>query len=125
MQLTRDQHIEANEGQLAGLKQSLKKAEELRKLVANPLFRRVILEEFCVQECARYAQLSADPTLSEAQRADALGIAQAAGHLRRWIEVIQRMAQTAEGTIGAIEQNLDVLRTSTDEDVESGAVELH
>lgn len=125
MQLTRDQHIEANEGQLSGLKEQVKKAQDLQKLVQNPLFRKVILEEFCVQECARYAQLSADPTLSAEQRADALGIAQAAGHLRRWLDVIRRMAQTAEGTISTIEQNLDILRASTDEDVESGQIELH
>lgn len=28
------------------------------------------MDEFCVQECARYAQASADPMLDERQRAD-------------------------------------------------------
>lgn len=125
MQLTNAQHIENHEKQIRDLRKEVADFADLEKLVANPLFRKVILQRFCVEECARYAQLSADPSLpSDAARADALGIAQAAGHLRRWIQVMQRQAELARGTIHDLEQNLEILRQEP-EDGTPEAPEFH
>lgn len=123
MQLTKEQQLEAHEHQLVELKEAVKQAEELRKLTDSPLFRKVILQRFCVEECARYAQLSADPSLSPEQRADALGIAQAAGHLRRWISVMERMAKTAVDTIPQVEESLEIIRQTPEDELDG--IEQH
>lgn len=96
----------------------LKKQVEIRdlalKIADNPLFKKLILEEFCVNECARYAQQSADFALSDKERADALAFAQAPGHLRRWLSVQIRMGDTAESEIAQHEDYLVELRNNED-----------
>lgn len=68
-----------------------------------PEFRKLILEDFCVEECARYVQASADPALNAEQRADSLAIAQAAGHLRRFLNVVVQMGNSAENQLPSID----------------------
>lgn len=81
----------------------LKAVVELRdlaiKLSKNRDFRKLILEEFCEKECARYAQNSANPQFSDSERADSMAIAQAAGHLKRWLSVTVQMGNQAEREI--------------------------
>lgn len=79
-------------------------AEKALRLSVNPDFKDVILEAFCVRECARYAQLSADPSLDARGQADALALAQAAGHLRRFLSVIVQMGSKAENDIPSIQE---------------------
>lgn len=74
------------------------------RLAVNPDFKKLILQEFCVEECARYAQLSQDPSLTQAQQIDALNIAQAAGHLRRWLQVVNQMGLKAIHDNEALDQ---------------------
>lgn len=105
-----EQRIAGLEKSLKDNKDAVKFAEELRKLVANSLFRKLIIEEFTVREAARYVQESGDPLLSAEQRADALALAQAGGHLKRWIEINLRMGDVAVGTIEALEAELDDVR---------------
>lgn len=80
------------------------------RLSNNRDFKKLILEEFCIQECARYAQNSANPALSAEDRADSLAIAQAAGHLRRYLSVVVQMGATAERDLPQIEDALDEAR---------------
>ena len=49
------------EKQLADTKTLVDRRTIAQRLAANADFRKLILEEFCVNECARYAQASADP----------------------------------------------------------------
>lgn len=102
------------EKQLADHKSLVERRTMAQRLAANSDFKKLILEEFCVQECARYAQSSGDPALTAEQRADALAIAQAAGHLRRYLSVIVQMANAAENTIPDIEAALDEARAEED-----------
>lgn len=81
------------------------------KLAENPVFKRLILDEFCVNESARYAHSSADPALGANERADALALAQAGGHLKRWLSVKIQMGNVAERDIEAVEQALVEART--------------
>lgn len=85
------------------------------KLSENRDFKKLILEEFCVQECARYARESADPALPEHSRADALAIAQAAGHLKRWLSIQIQIGNTAASQIGDIESALEEVRAEQGE----------
>lgn len=84
------------------------------RLASNPDFKKLILQEFCVEECARYAQTSGDPALNAAQRADALAISQAAGHLRRWLQIIGQMGQSAENQMESLDAAITDARAEED-----------
>lgn len=100
-----------------------KKAKELVELRNSALrlhnnrdFRKLILDYFCVQECSRYAHASADPSLDAAARADALALAQAAGHLKRFLSVVVQMGHNAERDITQIDETIEELRLGEDQD---------
>lgn len=80
------------------------------KLYNNPEFKKLILDEFCTKECARYAQASADPALDDRARADSLALAQAAGHLRRFLSVIVTMGNAAERQIPDLDMAIQEAR---------------
>ena len=104
------------------LEQQLNKSKrlvELRDLALNlsknPDFMKLILDEFCVKECARYAQLSSDPSLGAVERADSLALAQAAGHLKRWLSVTVRMGDVAEADQPNLEEQIEIARQEAGE----------
>jgi hypothetical protein len=76
------------------------------KLNGNREFRALIREEYLVQEAARTVQLSTDPRLNDKQRADALGMAQATGHLKRFLQITEQMGYAAEKDIADCEEQL-------------------
>lgn len=98
------------EKQLEDSKASIDRRDQALKLYRNPEFKRLILDEFCGTECARYAQLSADPSLNQEQRADALAMAQASGHLRRFLSVIVQMGNQAEGLMDRLTDEIQAAR---------------
>lgn len=100
------------------LKDSVAYAEDVRKLMGNPLFRKVILEDFCIQSAARYVQESCDPLLTAEQRADALALAQAGGHLKRWLDITIRMADASERSILDVDDELEKLRAQPEDETE-------
>lgn len=100
----------ALEQQLNKSKQAIELRNLALKLSENAEFKKVILDEFCVKECARYAQLSADPTLSAEDRANSLALAQAAGHLKRYLSVLVRMGDVAESDLGNLEDQIELAR---------------
>lgn len=100
------------------LKDSVAYAEDVRKLMGNSLFRKVILEDFCIQSAARYVQESCDPLLTAEQRADALALAQAGGHLKRWLDITLRMADTSESSILDVDAELEKLRSQPEDETE-------
>lgn len=80
-------------------KEAVDRRDMAKRLANNRDFKKLILEDFCVTECAAYAQRSADPALSVEARQDALNIAQASGHLRRWLQVIGTIGNQAESNL--------------------------
>ena len=100
----------ALEAQLAEAKENMARRDLALQLYNNPAFKKLILEEFCVKDCARYAQQSADPALTDRQRADALALAQAAGHLRRFLSVTIQMGYTALNTLTDLENEIEIAR---------------
>lgn len=109
---TKDQEIAGLEHRLEAAKYAVAHAEDVRKLMGNPLFRKVILEQFCVRDCARYVQESGDPLLADNNRADALALAQASGHLRRWLDLAIRMGDTEAAVAIDVQEELEVIRTT-------------
>lgn len=102
------------EQQIEAAKPLIAQRDKALRLTNNRDFRDIILDGFCVQECARYAQLSGDPSLSPADQANALAMAQAAGHIRRYLQVICRMGDTAEHEIKVANEMLDEIRALDD-----------
>lgn len=100
--------------QIADLQEHVKALEVLverrdlaLKLNENRAFRKLILEDFCVEECAKYAQASGDPALKPEDRKNALELAQAAGHIRRWLSVVVRMGNQAARDLEQTKQEID------------------
>lgn len=112
--MSNDYNIEDLELHREKLKSAVAYAEEVHKLMANPLFRKVIMEDFCVQSAARYVQESCDPMLNDTQRADALALAQAGGHLKRWLTITLQLASTSEGAIADVDAEIEKLRAAPD-----------
>ena len=104
------------EAQLAAGIEAKAKREIALKLYHNPEFKKLILQEYCVDECARYAQASADPALTAEQRADSLAMAQAAGHLRRFLSVVVTKGNQAERLEEELEQSILEARQEETED---------
>lgn len=102
--------VSALERQLADSKELIERRETALKLYKNPEFKKLILDEFCGTECARYAQCSADPALGDRERADSLAIAQAAGHLRRFLSVCVAMGNQADRNLPELEQAIHEAR---------------
>lgn len=110
-----EDHLKMNEA-------AAERRAALVRLGDNRDFKRLIREEFMTDDCARFAQLSVDPSLNAEQRADCLAKAQSAGHLKQYLAVIMSQGFTAESTIVQINEALDELRGLDDADPESDEV---
>lgn len=95
-------------------KKRLERRELALRLSNNREFKKLILDGFCREDCAQYAQLSQDPALGEKEQLDALRISQAAGHLRRYLSVIVTMGNQAEGQMAALEEAIAEARAEED-----------
>lgn len=94
------------EHQRESFKEQIQNRDMAIRLATHPDFKKLILQEFCVNECARYAQQSANPGLSDREQKDALAIAQAAGHLRRFLSVMIQMGNNAENQMVDLDEAL-------------------
>lgn len=104
------------EHRIEAAKGAIQHGEDIKQLMNNRLFREVILTRFCKEHCARYVQESGDPLLSEVNRADALAMAQAAGHLRRWLDIGIRIADSEAGQLSDMEAELDSARAEPEDE---------
>ncbi len=75
-----------------------------RRLYINPDFKKLILEEYLLHECARYGQMSANPVLTKEQREDALLICQSAGAFKRFMSAVIQKGNHGESQKEALEQ---------------------
>jgi hypothetical protein len=102
------------EQQITNAKELIERRDKAIRLGQVPLFRELILDEFCTKEAARLVHMSADPAMSQEQRADALAMAQAGGHLRRYLSIMCRMGDQAGEDLVDIEQALEEARLEED-----------
>lgn len=96
--------VEELQAHIERLKELVEQRDMALKLEKNRDFKKLILDTFCVTECARFAQNSADPRLPANERADALALAQAAGYLRRFLSVVVQMGNRAAADIKEAEE---------------------
>lgn len=107
--------VEGLEGQLSDAKEMVERGIAARKLASNREFRKLVLDGFCKEDCARFAAQSGDPALDPQQRADAIAMAQAGGHLKRFLSATIQMGETAAREIGDIEQELEEARVESEQ----------
>lgn len=98
------------ENQLASAKELVRRRNLALRLATIPEFKELILDEFMVKEAARYVHSSADPALKAEERADALNMAQAAGHLKRFLSVTVQMGAHAERELVSLEDAIQEAR---------------
>jgi hypothetical protein len=115
-EITKLQHCEA---QLESAKQKVAFRDAIIKLMDNREFRKVVREGFMVTAAADYARESGNPAINERQRADALALAQAPGHFKRWLNAQLMMGDNAQSEIVEIEEVMEAIRSGTyDEEAE-------
>jgi CHAT domain-containing protein len=102
--------------QLTEMKAMAERGRMAERLASNREFKKLILEEFLVQETARMIHLSTDPRLSVQDRADALQMAQASGQLKRFLQMTMQMGETALNTIPDLEEALEDARAEEEQD---------
>lgn len=102
--------------QLDDAKSFIARRDKALKLHNDPIYKELILEGFCKDECARYVHASSDPALTAEQRSDALAIAQAAGHFRRFMSVIITMGNQSENMLDRLEAEIEAARAEEAED---------
>jgi hypothetical protein len=102
-----ERQIEANTAQV-------RRGELALKLGNIPEFKELIMDEFMSAEVIRNVGLSADPALPENQRADALSMAQAGGHLKRYLAAQVQMGRVAEREIPNLEACIQELLSEED-----------
>ena len=102
--------IKESEERIEQLKKIAEFADAVMRLQQNPDFRLVINEGFMLHHAARYAQESGDPALSAVQRQDALNMAQASGHLKRFLSISVVMGNDADNDIQNTKQLIEELR---------------
>ncbi|QIG67785.1 hypothetical protein PP747_gp084 [Rhizobium phage RHph_Y38] len=108
-------NIEQTEERIAVLKVQIALRDRLLRLQNNSDFTKLINEEFLVKEAARFVQLSQDPALpNDEARRDALQLAQATGHLKRWFSAIITMGNVAERDLRDNEALIEELRAAGD-----------
>lgn len=107
--------VQGLEQQLEDTKGLIERRNLALKLASNTEFRKLILEGFCLRDCARFAQEAGDPALTEAMRVDAMNMAMAGGHLKRYLSAAFQMGASAENSIRDLEDNLADARAEEDE----------
>lgn len=96
--------VEKLEQQREDAKNLIQLRDNILKLYKNTTFRKVILDQYCVKECARYIGVAGDPALDKDNRDLALQMGMASQHLLRWLEVTIQMGNSAENELANIDQ---------------------
>lgn len=75
--------------------QLINRLESLQRLVNNSDFRNLILHDYIIVEASQCAETAGNPAMNAEQKADALEMSKAPGHLKRYLRVIELSAQQA------------------------------
>lgn len=109
------------EQQLKQAKLLIERREKALRLAENREFRELVLEGFCRDDCARFAQQIGDPALGKKEQEDAASMAAASGHLLRYLRVITQMGDTAGREAAEVEEALEELRAQGEDEPVAGA----
>jgi hypothetical protein len=107
------------EQQLKNAKLLLERKEKALRLAENREFRELILEGFCRDDAARFAQQIGDPALDKKQQEDAASMAAASGHLLRYLRVITQQGDVVGREVADIEAMIEELRAAGDDEADT------
>lgn len=92
------------------LKNEIEFKDAILRLERNRDFKRVFLDGFLEEDCARYVRESVaadEHGVNEGSRMRALAMAQAAGYLKQYLSVKIRMGVVAESSVTRIDEELE------------------
>lgn len=115
---SKEHQIAGLEHQLSETKKFVAHAAKVAQLTSTKLFKEVVEQSYFTEAASRFVHQSVDPMLDAGQRADALAMAQAAGHFKRWVIAQEKLGEVAEGSIIQIEEQLYYLRSLSDAEYE-------
>ena len=98
------------EQQRADIQEALELRDAALRLSENKDFRRLFIEMYFKTEAARLVQLSSDPVLKQDQREDALSMAQATGHAKRFLSMLVVRGNTLSRDVEDLEQQIVEVR---------------
>lgn len=105
-----EEEIEQLEHQKEINKELIHKGNLLNKLEQYPEFKEIILDDFCLKDCARYLQVSVNTLVAPEARENSLNMAKASGYLLSYLDTIKAKALTASQQQLNIDRELDSLR---------------
>lgn len=117
--MSRQYAIESVQNQIAQMEAMIETRNRIQRLVQNSDFKELINKRYIVDEAASFAGAAGDSNLNREQREDAMEMARAPGHLKRWFTVQIAMANKAEDDLKQVKHARDVLVATSDEDFDS------
>ena len=102
-----EQHLNDHRSDLQKVKD---RAKALERLNLNPDFKTIVIDGFLKEDAARFVQLSVDLELTDEQRKDALGTAQASGYFKKYLHYIGLMGRQADSQIDQVDRELETIR---------------
>lgn len=118
--MSRLYHLQQVENQIAQIEALVETRARIQRLSQNLDFKELINKRYLIEEAAAFASSAGDPAMTKDQREEALTMALAPGHLKRWLSVQVTMANTAEDQLPQMKHARDVLRAISDEKFEAG-----
>ena len=112
--------LEQVENQIVQIEALVETRARIQRMSQNSDFKELINKRYLVEEAAAFAASAGDPAMTKDQREEALSMALAPGHLKRWLSVQVTMANTAEDQLPQLKHARDVLRAITDAQFEAG-----
>lgn len=102
--------VKQTEDTIRDLEERIQRVEALERLNENRDFKVLIRDTFMRDESLRYLEVSADTTQNDVTRRDALAIAQAASHLKRFMAATMALGMQSRNQIQEHRELLDQLR---------------
>lgn len=86
------------------------RGDEVRALIENPLFKKIIGDGYFVQEAARLVHLSSDTTITEEIRGYVMRDMAGPGAFKRYLQTLINMGNIARNELAQGQEVLDELR---------------
>ena len=103
------------ENQKDQYKELIATRDAIKRLESNPDFKKIIIDQYCIKECARYIGVAGDPAVSKEDRDLALEMGKAGQHLKRWLNVSIRMGDHAKNELPELENAITEAQSQSGE----------
>lgn len=118
MSFSKEDRIRATEAKIAEQREQIARRDAVLRLTDNPDFKKIVVDGFLLHDAATYVQVAGDPSVPKDSREDALNIAMASGHFKRFLSITIQMGNVAENSLPAYAQEVEDLRATPAEEFE-------